>query len=138
MRLTRIVPMLATTDMDTTVAFYRDALGFALGDRFESGGTTWWCEMQRDGQRLMFSSHAVEDTPATRAGYVQTSVNFYVDDVEALYESLSAAGHAVSELRVTFYKMKEFDLKDPSGYTLLIGQPSNEPPTVQDPSDAPF
>ena len=77
-------------------------------------------------------------TACAYEAFGQTALAFYVDDVEGLYESLLAKGLEPSAMRVTFYGMKEFDLRDPTGYTLLIGQPTDESPTVEDNSDAPF
>ena len=139
MKYMNVIPMLATEDMDVTIDFYRDALGFEQGDKFESGSVIWWCEMQRDDITLMFTQHETHtDWPGAKEGFQQTSINFYVDDIEELYESLQQKGYEASDMRVTFYKMKEFDMKDPTGYTLLFGQPTNEPPTVEDANPAPF
>lgn len=140
MKIKNIVPMLATGDMDASIAFYRDVLGFEVGDRFESGGTMWWCELARDGQSLMLTQHAVDAAQAgAREGFGQTSINVYLSDgIAALHARLVQRGVAVSDLRVTFYGIKEFDLRDPSGYTLLIGQATDEPPTVVDEHAPPF
>jgi uncharacterized glyoxalase superfamily protein PhnB len=35
----------------------------------------------------------------------------------------------VSDLRVTFYGMKEFEVRDPDGHILWFGQGTDEPPT---------
>src|SRR6185436_313209 len=115
MRIKSIVPMLAAGDMEASVAFYRDALGFAVRDKFESGGRVWWCEMARDGQSIMLTRHEVDvGKSGAKAGFEQTSINLYLDDgIEALHERLARERRGVSDLRVTFYGMKEFDLKDP-------------------------
>lgn len=140
MKIQNIVPMLATSDMDASIAFYRDALGFDLGDKFDSGGRTWWCELVRDGRALMLTQHEVNVAHAgAREGFAQTSINVYLSTgIDALHARLSSEKYAVSDLRVTFYGMKEFDLRDPSGYTLLIGQATDEPPTVVDENAPPF
>jgi predicted enzyme related to lactoylglutathione lyase len=134
MKIRNIVPMLATGDMEATVRFYGDAFGFELRDKFESGGQTWWCEMMRDGHAIMFTQHGVNaDAPGAREGFAQTSVNLYLDSgIEGLHGRLKQKGYAVSDLRVTFYRMREFHLADPSGYSVLVGQPTNDPPTVVD------
>ena len=140
MKIRNVIPMLATGDMEETVRFYRDALGFDLRDRFESGGRTWWCEMMRDGHVLMFTAHEVDvDAPGARMGFRQTSINVYLDSgIEDLHARLKRGGYTVSEMRVTFYRIREFDLTDPSGYTVLIGQPTDEAPTVIEPPAPPF
>lgn len=132
-------PMLATGNMDDTLAFYCGTLGFELGDKFESSGVISWCELTLGSVALMFTQHETHtDTPGAREIFSQTSIALYVRDVEALYEELASQGLEVSPIRVTFYGMKEFDVQDPTGYTLLIGEPSSEPPTIEGENDAPF
>lgn len=140
MRFKSVIPMLATGNMDETIRFYAEALGFEVRDKFESGGKVWWCEMVHDGIAVMFTQHEVDvDKAGAREGFAQTSINFYVDQgIGDLHTKLKGQGHEVSDLRVTFYGIKEFDLKDPSGYTLLIGQATDEAPTVEDPGEPPF
>ena len=74
-----------------------------------------------------------------RGGFGQTSINLYVDEsVEEFHARLKEQGVAVSELHIAFYGVKQFDLRDPTGYMLVIGQPTDEPPTVVDPGAPPF
>ncbi len=140
MKIKNIVPMLATEDMEASIRFYSETLGFELRDKFESGGRLWWCELSRDGQSIMLTQHEVDVRKAgAREGFAQTAINVYLNSgVEALHERLTGEGRAVSELRVTFYGMKEFDMRDPSGYTVLVGQETGDPPTVIDASAPPF
>jgi hypothetical protein len=37
----------------------------------------------------------------------------------------------VSDLRVTFYGMKEFEVRNPDGHILWFGQETDEPPTPE-------
>lgn len=140
MKINNIVPMLATGDIAVAVRFYREAFGFEVRDKFDSGGQTWWCELMRDGFSLMLTQHETDvDNPGVREGFAQTTINFYLSDgIEALHAKLAKAQYPVSDLRVTFYGVKEFDLQDPDGYTLLIGQATDEPPTVVDENAPPF
>ncbi len=48
------------------------------------------------------------------------------------YETLKIKGHDASDTRVTFYGMKEFEMKGPDGHTLWLGQPTTEAPTACD------
>ena len=137
--LKRFAPMLATGDMQETIAFYRDILGFTLGDTFESSGVISWCEMSLGSATLMFTQHETQtDHPGAREMFGQTAIAFYVDNVEEIYESLTTKDVELSELRVTFYGMKEFELRDPTGYTLLIGEATSEDPSVENDEAAPF
>ena len=139
LQLIRSATMLATGDMHETIAFYRDVLGFTLGDKFESSGVISWCEMRSGDSVLMFTEH---ETSTHESGakevFAQTAIALYVSNVEEVYEDLVAKGLTVSALRVTFYGMKEFDVQDPTGYTLLIGEATSESPTIENDEQAPF
>lgn len=140
MKLNNIIPMLATGNMDETIAFYCDVLGFEVRDKFESGGQTWWSELVRDGHALMFTQHAVDVTASgADKGFAQTTINLYLNEgVEDFHARLKDNGHDVSEMHVAFYGIKQFDLRDPTGYVIVVGQPTDEPPTVVDPAAPPF
>jgi hypothetical protein len=56
----------------------------------------------------------------------------YVDDVVALQGQWKAKDLCVTDLRVTVYAMKEFELRDFDGYWLWFGQHTDEPPTVHE------
>lgn len=138
-QLIRAAPMLATGDMHETIAFYQDVLGFSPGDKFESGGQISWCEMKLGSAVLMFTQHATDThKPGAKEIFAQTTIMLYVNNVEEIYEDLVAKNQSVSPLRVTFYGMKEFDIQDPTGYTVLIGQTTDETPTIENDETAPF
>jgi uncharacterized glyoxalase superfamily protein PhnB len=58
---------------------------------------------------------------------------FYPEDVVALHGELRQKNFAVGDLRVTFYGMKEFELRDPNGHILWFGQETDEPPSAGQP-----
>ena len=47
---------------------------------------------------------------------------YYPEDVVALHEEMKRKGFRATDLRVTFYGMKEFELRDPDGHILWFGQ----------------
>jgi len=51
--------------------------------------------------------------------------------VAVLHASLKARGYEPSDLRVTFYDMKEFELEGPDGCRLWFGRQTAETPTVR-------
>jgi hypothetical protein len=52
-------------------------------------------------------------------------IYFYTDDVDAFHHLLSAKGLSPGELHSTGY-MREFDIYDPDGHCLTIGQQIRE------------
>jgi hypothetical protein len=55
---------------------------------------------------------------------------FNSNNLVALHQEFKSRGVAVTDLRVTVYQMKEFEVRDPDGYWLWFGQETDEPPTV--------
>jgi len=89
--------------------------------------------LAQDGTKLMFNrppADEMKDLPQ-RAKDFQIFY-FYPDNVEALHAAWKAKRLPVTELRVTDYGMKEFELRDPDGYWLWFGQESHEPPTAHE------
>lgn len=128
-RMRKLRPMLAVTDLQRTIAFYRDTLGFTLGETF--GDPPVWCSMHRDGVEIMFNAPPSEDVRNDVPRRSRDYQIYYIDapDVVALRDELRRRGAPVSDLRITVYGMKEFEVRDPDEIWLWFGQPTNEAPT---------
>jgi uncharacterized glyoxalase superfamily protein PhnB len=113
MRFQSVTPMLQTLDMDATIRWYREVLGFAEAARMGSD----WCRLTRDGVEIMFMTNAHLGAPnATATQY------FCVEDVMALWAEVKdrcAAEWGPEEMP---YGMLEFAIRDPNGYLLSFGQ----------------
>lgn len=129
-RLQAMVPVLNVQDVNNSLAFYRDALGFELASSQEALQERNWCFIRHGDIHLMldagtgggealFDPDAVPEDGAWPAIYY-----FYPDDVVAMHEQLAKAGYDVSALYVTAYGMREFWLKDPDGHLLTFGEPA--------------
>lgn len=130
MALKSLVPMLSVSDLATTMAFYSDRLGFRVRATF--GDPPVWCTLERDGVKLMFNQPpAAEMAALPRHARDYQVFYFYPDDVEALHAAWRADGLSVTDLRVTDYGMKEFELRDPDGIWLWFGQDTDEAPIVR-------
>lgn len=132
MKLTALIPMLSVSDLKRSIAFYRDQLGFHVINVFGEPEPKW-CMIGRDDIKLMLNEppRAEMDTLPPHAKNFQVYY-FYPNDVAALHAGWRRDNLPVTELRVTLYGMKEFELRDPDGYWLWFGQESNDPPTVRE------
>jgi uncharacterized glyoxalase superfamily protein PhnB len=109
-----LTPMLQTSDMERTIAWYGDMLGFRCVSRMGDG----WCRLEHDGVSLMFMRNDHLGAPhATATQYI------YVDDVHALWATLKGRVTAEWGPEDMSYGMREFAIKDPDGYLLSFGQP---------------
>jgi len=129
-RLATLRPMLSVVDLPRTIRFYSEKLGFRVTSTF--GDPVVWCELHRDGVDIMFNApprdRVIRDVPLKSKDYQVFYIN--PDDVVALHEEFRSRGVDVTDLRVTIYGMKEFEVRDPDGYWLWFGQETDEPPTV--------
>ena len=136
-----LAPMLGVRDLRKTIEFYTRAFGFVVTGTFEHEGRAVWAEFASDARSLMRFVDAplmCNEIPTSCivAGDRETKKNvlfyFRTLDVAALRAELHRRGFATSDLRVTVYGMKEFEMEDPDGYQLWFGEPTDEPPTVQE------
>ncbi|HET9275576.1 MAG TPA: VOC family protein [Gemmatimonadales bacterium] len=132
--LSSVCPLLQVFDMPASLAFYRDALGFAVvqaapegatGDRFD------WVLLHRDEAELMLNTAYDPDAerppapePARVAAHDDTGLFIGCPDVEAVYEHLRARGVAADPPRVAPYGMKQLYVKDPDGFVLCFQWPT--------------
>jgi catechol 2,3-dioxygenase-like lactoylglutathione lyase family enzyme len=132
MHLQRLTPMLSVTDLERTITFYCNGLGFQCAQKFGDPHPVW-CHLKRDSADLMFNQPpASELAELPRRAKDFQVYYFYPDDVPLLHAAWKGKGLAVTDLRVTIYGMKVFELRDPDGYWLWFGQSTNEPATVRE------
>ena len=116
MKILGVTPMLTVTAIEPAVAFYRDVLGFRVVSSAEG-----WAAVARDGVEVMFAlpnAHLPFDAPRFTG-----SLYFRVDDVDALWTQLKDRARVEYALETFDYGMREFAIRDTSGYLLQFGQP---------------
>jgi len=127
-----ICPLLQVFDMPTSLAFYRDLLGFGVvqtapsADRVASDDFGWvW--LRRDDTELMLNTLYDPDDvrppmpDAKRvAAHDDTILYIGCPDVEAAYRHLTAHGLDIQPPKVTYYGMKQLFVKDPDGFGLCF------------------
>ena len=129
-RASGLVPMLICEDVQETLAFYTDVLGFEIRDRMDDVGRSGWASLQSGGARLMLASPTyIPVAPLVDGRHPQALQYVYVDDVAALHRSVTGAGWPATDLVVRFYGMKEFEATDPAGHVLVFGEDTDEAPT---------
>jgi lactoylglutathione lyase len=111
------VPFFMVVNMEVSLRFYLDGLGFVMINKWVPRDTIEWCWLQRDGAALMLQEYRKEKgVPAETRG-VGVSICFQCEDALDLYHEFTAKGIGVSEPFVG-NKMWVIDVKDPDGYNL--------------------
>jgi len=115
MKLNQLVPILWTNDLDQTIAFYRDLLGFESINR--GGG---WALLRKDAVELMLSLPNVHE-PFDKIQFTG-SFYFHPDDVDELWQQIKDKAMVVYPLEDFDYGMREFAIRDNNGYVLQFGK----------------
>ena len=115
----RITPYLNYQDPKAVIEFLINVFGFEQGLLLEMpDGSIGHCELHYGGETFMLSSEFAEgglSSPPSLGG-VHASVMVYVDDVDAHYEQVKAAGaEIVQEPIDQFYGDRTYRALDPEG-----------------------
>lgn len=124
--LSRLTPNLMVEDVNATVAFYRDVLGFDLVTSVPESGALDWALVRRDTVDVMFQSRAslAADLPQFRDRSPGGALTFYIDleGIDALYAQVAGRGAVVKDLATTFYGTREFTMEDCNGFLLTFAE----------------
>jgi len=133
-QLKHLVPMLNVSDIDKSLEFYHDALGFEVVSDPAAIKQWRWATIRSGYTELMLSESRHETTtPPVTDPHGDNAwpviFYFYPDDVLRLYTHVLAQGFQPTALRVTHYGMREFSLIDPDGHVLSCGQDAKQSDT---------
>ena len=122
-----LIPILICEDVQASIEFYINVLGFTVTGREDDLGKTGWASLNQGAVQIMLASPTYLPDPIKVEGYYpQALFYFYPENVEALHAALLEQGHEVGELTVRGYGMKEFQMIDPSGHVLVFGEDVGE------------
>jgi len=118
MRLLGSVPVLNCSDVKRSLDFYQQALQFVvLNKRIGERGLEW-VHLQSGDTLIMLEQRSPQGTGDSESS---NRLYLYTDDVSAMHHYLKAKGYEPGPIIKTAY-MEEFDLHDPDGQRLTIGQ----------------
>lgn len=118
MKFNNLIPLLDVSDVEHSIEFYENALGFSIEDKLVWDGKIDWALLNAGSVRLMLS-HGEESSHNDTWALPHNSIFFmYPDDIDHLYQSLKTKGFDTSELQCGQNGAKEFCLQDPDGYVL--------------------
>jgi predicted enzyme related to lactoylglutathione lyase len=121
--LTGISPVLLVADIERSVAYYRDRLGFACEVYGEPPN---FAAATRDGATILLALCPEPDRIVPNWRIVDNVWNAYirVDDADAVYAEVQERGAPID---YTIYDaphgFREFGVQDPDGHDIAFGQP---------------
>lgn len=114
--LKQAVPFFNVKDIEASLRFYVDGLGFTMKNSWTPESKLRWCWIERDGVALMLQEYLPAHVPAEKLG-VGVAVCFICEDAIALYREYKARGIAASRPFVG-NGMWVTSVTDPDGYRL--------------------
>jgi catechol 2,3-dioxygenase-like lactoylglutathione lyase family enzyme len=127
-----MAPLLEVFDMATSLAFYRDVLGFEVVSTSAEPDPEHWALLRLNGVELMLDSMY---EPGMRppapdrervAAHHDTALFFGCPDVDAAYAHVRAYGLAPEAPHVASYGMKQLYVSDPDGYNICFQWPASD------------
>ncbi|WP_433964721.1 VOC family protein [Tunturiibacter gelidiferens] len=116
----RISPKLVVADMEETLTFYREVLGFTLTMQSPE-----YSIVERDGQTIHFQRAASEEVMNSVRGH--TEIYIEVSNIHTLWDHVKTLKdrYRIRDLFDRDYGMTEFHISDPNDCLVFVGEPTS-------------
>jgi lactoylglutathione lyase len=122
------VPFFAVSDIEQSLHFYIDGLGFEMINKWIDDGKLRWCWLQLGGAAIMLQEFKKEGhdpwTPEGKVG-IGVSICFTCEDALPIYREAKSNGLRPGTPFVG-NNMWVTELADPDGYRLFFESPTSE------------
>jgi glyoxylase I family protein len=137
LHITGLVPLLQVFDMNESIRFYRDMLGFEMvshSPEIEAaeGRYFHWAWLRLGGAEVMLNTaYDAGERPAIREaarwrGHEDTALYIGCPDVDGAHAYLRSKGLSIDPPVIAPYGMKQLYVRDPDGYILCFQAPVGE------------
>ena len=117
---------LGVEDVDKTIEFYREKLGFQIVMTVPEEGASLWGMVKRDDVTIMFQrlGSMKEEYKDIIVDKLDSAITFYIDveDIQNLYDEIIINVPVYVDIHDTFYGAREFAIKDINGYRLVFAE----------------
>lgn len=129
--LNSITANLMVDDVDATVAYYEEILGFSLDLSVpRDDGKLQWALVMRDEVELMLheKENLLSEVPQLKGSVIGGSLTLFVrmKNLDTYYHEIKGRAEVIKEPMTTFYGMNEFTIQDINGYILTFAEPEEE------------
>jgi catechol 2,3-dioxygenase-like lactoylglutathione lyase family enzyme len=125
--LKKLTPNLIVADVDRSIAFYRDQLGFTLVTTVPDASPYVFAIMKSGGVEVYLNAPgpALEEYPAFKGRPIGGTLTLFieVEDIQTSYAELKDRVQVVMPLEKKWYGVTEFAFLDPDGYVITFAQP---------------
>ena len=131
MQFSDVTPNLVVSNVERSLAFYRDVLGFSVTATVPDAGPFVFAWMQRDGVSVFLNSResvaehadlASRPLGGTATLFITIEAADVAAGVDGLFASVAPRARVMRGLKDQFYGMREFGIEDPDGYVIFFAQ----------------
>lgn len=128
------VPFFNVTDMESSLRFYVDGLGFKMkllwvpdhDEHYPSDGKIRWCWLELGDAAIMLQELLPQHRAKERLG-TGASVSFMCEDALALYREFKARGVQTRKRPFVGNRLWVVPVTDPDGYHMEFASPTDAP-----------
>jgi len=122
----KLTPNLLVANVERSLAFYVDTLGFARGMTVPDASPFVFASVTSGDVEVFFNdaATAVKEYPAFAGKPLGATGTMYIDveGVDALHDRLEPIVTVAMPLVTQFYGVREFAILDPDGYVITFAQ----------------
>jgi lactoylglutathione lyase len=123
---TKLTPNLIVENVERSLAFYVDVLGFSRGLTVPDSSPLVFASVVSGGVEVFFNDKAtaVKEYPSFAATPIGLTGTMYIETtgVDAWHERLKSTARIVMPLVTQFYGVREFAFADPDGYVITFAE----------------
>ena len=127
------VPFFGVTDMESSLRFYVDGLGFVIkrhwipqrDEEYPADGKIRWCWLELGDAAIMLQEFMPQARPREELG--TASVSFMCEDALALYREFKSRGVQTRNRPSVGNGLWVVPLTDPDGYRIEFSSPTDAP-----------
>jgi len=123
LRLRDVTPSFTVTDLQRSIAFYRDVLGFVVGDEWRGNGVLQGCELRAGSVLFMLSQDDFAKGRDRQKGVGSRLHVSTAQDIDRLAAEIKARGGTLDQEPADMpWGQRVFMITDPDGFKLTIAQ----------------
>ena len=118
-------PLLNVADIEMSLTFWRDLIGFEEMNRFDHEGELVFASLRSGDVELMLNARGGDPAPRrARPHYTEAVIYFGVESVHDLVRALRAKGFDAPDPETEQYGLDEITVRDPDGYEIAFTSPT--------------
>ncbi|MGY6650486.1 VOC family protein [Wenyingzhuangia sp. IMCC45574] len=125
-KLESLTPNIMVKDVNATLNYYIDCLGFKLIDTNPESGQFEWGYVMLDSVGMMFQEEKSLKTEYKEMEPLKIggALTFYIriNDIDSYYDELSKDINIIKPMNRTFYGTNEFAIMDLNGFILTFSE----------------